>query len=207
MGTKRKRKPGGHGGFTLIELLMVMIILLLAVGIILNGMPAALNAYAKAIDYANAQTLLSTTMTRLRDELGTAQEIGSCDTNEIQFTNKYGNEIRIYKEYDEENNDDEENNEPKGLYLEYNFVPSVVPSEESAEAGGEKKIVSSPLASNGVTPRNIYTDFGSSEFDESNGILTIYNLRVKKDTEALAEEDKEILAETKEFKIRVLAKE
>lgn len=62
-------------GFTLAETLMTVLILLMASAIVAGGIPAAMNAYRKAVDAANAQMLLSTTINALRDELSTAWNV------------------------------------------------------------------------------------------------------------------------------------
>ena len=62
-------------GFSLAEALVAIIILLLVSSIVAAGIPAAVTAYDKAVTGANAQALLSTAVTTLRDELGTAMDV------------------------------------------------------------------------------------------------------------------------------------
>lgn len=62
-------------GFTLAETLICVLILLMVAGIVGAGIPAASNAFTKAVDAANAQVLMSTTITVLRNELSTATEV------------------------------------------------------------------------------------------------------------------------------------
>lgn len=59
-------------GFTLSETLVAVVILVM---ISAAALPAALNAYKNAVDAANAQVLLSTTVNALRDELSTAWNV------------------------------------------------------------------------------------------------------------------------------------
>ena len=66
------RQIHSNTGFSLAETLMAIMILLLVASVIGAGIPAAVSAYTKAIDAANAQTLLSTAVNALRDELTTA---------------------------------------------------------------------------------------------------------------------------------------
>lgn len=68
-------KLKNNKGFTLAETLLAVLILLLVSTIVATGMPAAKNAYEKIIVAANAQVLLSTSATALRDELGTAWDV------------------------------------------------------------------------------------------------------------------------------------
>ncbi len=72
---KKNRKKRNRAGFSLAETLMAVLILLLASAIVAAGMPMAREAYEKAIDAANAQTLLSTTVTMLRAELCEAADV------------------------------------------------------------------------------------------------------------------------------------
>lgn len=62
-------------GFTLAETLVAILIMLMVSSVVVAGIPAAANAYTKAVDAANAQALLSTTITALRNELGMAQDV------------------------------------------------------------------------------------------------------------------------------------
>ncbi len=62
-------------GFSLAELLLTIAIMLLATAIVVAGIPSAINAYRKVVDVANAQVLLTTTATCLRDELDMATDI------------------------------------------------------------------------------------------------------------------------------------
>ena len=69
------KKIKSRAGFTLAETLLAVLILLLVSGIVATGVPVAQNVYNKVVRSANAQTLLSTTVTALRDELGTAWNV------------------------------------------------------------------------------------------------------------------------------------
>ena len=174
-------KLNQSGGFTLVEVLMSVLILAMAGGVVAGGMPAAVDAYVKVVDHANAQVLLSTTMTRLRDELSTAQKVKiNSEKNWIEYTNSQGNGLYLL-------NIDIVH--PRGLYLQY---------PELNEANPETGKGYFPLVSNGTAPDNLYAyvDFsnGISFYD---GILTFNNLRVMKKNEVLASAEK--------FEIRVLA--
>lgn len=69
---ERGASKRSRAGFTLTETLAAVAILLLASSIVAAGVPAATQAYVAAVDNSNAQVLLSTTTTRLRDELSVA---------------------------------------------------------------------------------------------------------------------------------------
>ena len=70
-----KQKLKNSGGFSLAEMLMAVLIMLLVALIMANGVPVAKKAYEKVVLTANAQTMLSTAVASLRDELGTAWDI------------------------------------------------------------------------------------------------------------------------------------
>lgn len=72
---KAREKLRSQKGFTLAETLLAVLILLLVSVIVATGMPAAKNAYEKVVVASNAQALLSTAATSLRNELGTAWNV------------------------------------------------------------------------------------------------------------------------------------
>ncbi len=80
-----------RAGFTLAETLIVVLILLIVSAIVGAAIPSAANVFAKTVDSANAQVLLSTTMTVLRDEFSTVKEISSISTTEVSYKNDKGN--------------------------------------------------------------------------------------------------------------------
>jgi type II secretory pathway pseudopilin PulG len=67
-----KKVLKSRAGFSLAETLMAIMILLMASAIVGAAIPAASNVYQKSVDVANAQVVLSTTITMLRDQLSTA---------------------------------------------------------------------------------------------------------------------------------------
>ncbi len=75
-----KKKLNSRAGFTLTEMLLAVLILLMVSVIVITGIPAAKNAYEKVVLASNAQVLMSTTITTLRNELGTANDIKGDDT-------------------------------------------------------------------------------------------------------------------------------
>ena len=62
-------------GFTFSEMLVALLILSLSLAVVAGGLPAAQSSYFRVLDSANAQMLLSTTVSRLRDELAMASRI------------------------------------------------------------------------------------------------------------------------------------
>ena len=92
---KIRKRAKGRSGFTLAETLVALLILLMVTSIVAVGIPVAASVYSKQITAANAQVLLSTTMTCLRDELGTARDV-SVDLTSISYTNQNGSKSVIY---------------------------------------------------------------------------------------------------------------
>ena len=72
---KEKKKKRADAGFTLAETLLAVLILLMVSVIVANGVPVAKNAYERVVIASNAEILLSTTMSTLRNELGLADDV------------------------------------------------------------------------------------------------------------------------------------
>ena len=70
-----KRKLQSSKAFTLAEMLLAVLILAMVSVIVATGIPVARNAYEKIVLSSNAEVLLSTTVSMLRNELGTAQDV------------------------------------------------------------------------------------------------------------------------------------
>jgi len=93
----RLRKARYRSGFTLAETLLAVLIMLMVSSIMVTGIPAARNAYEKVVLGANAEVLLSTSLTALREELGTARNIDIKGTKEISYYSaKTHAKARIY---------------------------------------------------------------------------------------------------------------
>ena len=71
----RKKLKTNSRGFSLAETLICVLILLMVSVIVGAAIPTASNVFVKTVDAANAQVVLSTAMTALRDELGTATQV------------------------------------------------------------------------------------------------------------------------------------
>lgn len=89
---RMKTRLSCRSGFTLSETLMAILILLMVSSIVAAGIPVAANAYSKVVMASNAQLLLSTTMTNLRDELGTATDITVKKDDNNNVTIEYKND-------------------------------------------------------------------------------------------------------------------
>jgi len=69
--TKLKKR----GGFSLTELLISVLILALVSAVVATGVPAAVGAFKKVVEKANAQLLLTTATHALRNELDMASDV------------------------------------------------------------------------------------------------------------------------------------
>lgn len=72
---KIRRILVSEAGFSITETLVAMLIMLMVSSIVVGGIPVAQRAYQKVTEGANAQVLLSTTITELRNELGLASDV------------------------------------------------------------------------------------------------------------------------------------
>ncbi len=109
--TKKRRK--NRAGFTLAETLIAVLILVMVSGIVAGALPAASSAYTKTVDAANAQILLSTAVTVLREELSTAADAHvEIDNKTIRYNGDTGKERTIA--YLAATSTD-----PAGLYITY----------------------------------------------------------------------------------------
>ena len=92
--TTRKLKKSA--GFTLAETLITVLILLMVSSVVAGGVPAAANAYRKAVDAANAHVLLSTTVNALRGELSTAWGVSANNSELIYYSARTGAKTKLY---------------------------------------------------------------------------------------------------------------
>lgn len=81
--------------FTLAETLITVLILLMVSAVVAGGVPAAANAYRKAVDAANAYSLLSTTINALRDELSTAWNVSVSENTITYYSSDTGSQSTI----------------------------------------------------------------------------------------------------------------
>ncbi len=94
----RKYNPlRSKAGFTIVEMLMTTLILLMVTAIVAAGIPVAVNAYEKVLDAANAQLLLSTTISRMQEELSTAVEVWTKTESSQTTVTHYSHYRHSYK--------------------------------------------------------------------------------------------------------------
>ncbi len=159
------RKLNRRSGFTLTETLAVVIILLLVSGVVAAGMPVAANAYTKVVDSGNAQVLLSTVKTALREELSTATDIETTPVSgKNQLTYYRSARYGVMAELSVENG---------AIILEY------LQSDKSSMDPAVKRPLVSTAAATGLK-----VEYSSITY--ADGLFTVNGLTVKKDSRVLA---------------------
>ena len=73
--TELKRKLNKAKAFTIAETLVAILILLMVSSVVAAGMPAAISAYRKVEVASDAELLMSTTISTLRNELGVSSNV------------------------------------------------------------------------------------------------------------------------------------
>ena len=184
------RKTQTGNGFTLAETLLAVLILLLVSTVVATGIPAAKSAYEKVVLASNAEVLLSTTISTLRNELGTAKDI---DTEQNQvgavthttityYNSNRGTASRLYVKSD-------------GIWFQrYYFDNSEYVMDASVVPEAEKLIPPTSATS------KLYVTY--SGVSESNGIITIDKLTVKHGD---GSEDDTVLTKREHLSIRSLS--
>ncbi len=147
------KKLKSNSGLTLAEMLVVVLLLGIVVGFIAGGIPTVLRLFNRITDNGDAQVLLSTTTTCLRDELTTAKDI-STEGTKINYTNQYGDNCYISLDTNNTSLSGE------GIYLNY--------------VGGSS--YSRLLVSREAASRSLHTSYTSVSY--SSGIITFTGLKV-----------------------------
>ena len=162
-------------GFTLAETLVAILILLMVSSIVAAGIPSATRAYQRATLRANAEVALSTTVSVLRDELGTARRI-KASGNDISYeSSKSGGISEITKKDNK-------------VYL--NIYKDIKKQDQAYHA---------PLLSDAMTTKQkVYVTYGSIEYDDK-GVVTFNNIEVYR----LGEVERP-LAELEQLRIKVI---
>ena len=180
------RKLNQQNGFSLAEMLVAVLILLMVSAVVAGGVPAASNAYSKAVDAANAQVLLSTAATALRDELGTARNVSiSDDKKTVRY---YSADNGNYSELSLGEKDG------RSVIMLTSYLGEEVTNPDSDASGGSasatiygttEDTVQWELVSSAAITKKLGLTYDSVSYD--NGIITFTNLKVLKNSTVLAE--------------------
>ena len=152
-----KNKIKSKGGFTLAETLLAVLIMVLVAGIVAGGIPAARNAYEKVVIASNAELLLSTTISALRNELGTAKDIVPDGTTITYFNETRGAASKIYL-----------GTGPQTILLQ-RYVQLNGIGQNSTPVW---------LVSESASTKQLYVTYDSVSYSETNGIITFTALQV-----------------------------
>lgn len=167
------RKINSIAAFTLAEALVAILILLMVTSVVAAGIPAARRAYENVVTASNAELVLSTTISALRNELGMATDITiETDKTTILYysqTNASLSKICLY--------DDASNEYPQGTIM-YQVNAGVSGREEFGlpDMKGSSMI---PLVSRKSSDENLYSTYDEVRFNADNSVLTFKNLSVK----------------------------
>ena len=161
---KRESKLKSRSGFTLAETLLAILILLLVSSIVAQGIPVARNVYNRVVLGANAQVLLSTTVTALRDELGTAWDVtAGADNSLTYFSADIGSRSKLWVDTTTNTIQIQEYVATDGL------------NTETASVGSARALVSEKAAT-----RELRVTYSTAKCE--NGVVTIGGLGVYRDT-------------------------
>lgn len=173
-GMKAEQRKNLRAGFTLAEMLVALLILLMVSSVVAAGIPVAVRAYTKVTRSANAEVLLSTSVSALRDQLGTARDITvSEDKKSVTY---FSDDTGSYSRIDLSSDPDQKDNI---IITEY-LVPELISDNRGGSSGangGSGQGISWPLVSNAAATRELYITYGTISYE--NGIISISNLAVK----------------------------
>ena len=162
-GMKHLRIWNNRHGFSLTELLVAVLILSMVSAVVAGGIPVAKNAYEKITVSANAQVMLSTTISALRNELGTASNV-TIEGSIIRYYNASTgwSEITIGPAGKSNNT---------GETSESNNTGETILLKRSANS-------SRPLVPKAVGDEMLYVVYDKEKVSYDNGIITFMDLKV-----------------------------
>jgi len=155
-----------NAGFTLAETLITILILMMVTLISAVGISVAVRGYNRVLDTANAQLLLSSTVTRLREELSTAVWAELTDGDLVMYYNGdkgFNSELIV----------DETSSSGKGIKIRYSARAGALVPEEPVSL-----VPKVTLSEKGKQDQELYAAYDSITFD--NGVFKVKNLCVKR---------------------------
>ena len=164
-------------GFSIAEALVAVLILLLVSGVVAAGIPAAGRAYDNVVQVSNAEVLLSTSMSALRNELGMAKDI-EVNGNAVDYYNEgFATKSKL-------NIADNE-----GIMYQRYAADEIIGNK-----GGEPV----RLVSEKTSGDNLIVTYDSVTHDTDNNVIVFNGLVVKKQS------NNQNLTKPRDFSIRVL---
>ncbi len=163
-------------GFSLAETLLAILILLLVSTIVATGVPVARDAYEKVVLSANAQTMLASAVSALREELGTAWDV-KCDPENanaiVYYSASTGARTRLclgaYKVGSEKPTD--------AILVQDNYIESSLLPTDSGTALGKARLLVQDSDKGGVAA--LYATCDPIAYTNGDKSVTINNLVVK----------------------------
>lgn len=182
-----KAKLRSSKGFTLGETLLAILILLMVTTIVAAGIPVARDAYEKVVLASNAEVLLSTTITTLRNELGTAQDV----KKPVAETGEKANTVITYY------------NPTRGasskIYVASDGTQGIMFQRYYSEDGLSAAYEPSPLLPPKTSTQDLYVTYEEVTYDKDKRIVTFFKLSVNRTSGAQG------LASRERLSIRVIS--
>ena len=162
-----KKKIQSSRGMSLAETLLAVMILLMVAAIMASGIPAARNAYEKIVLSSNAEVLLSTTISTLRNELSCSQiDQSNGQYAELTYYNpRRESASRIYKD----TNQTLVIQQSYGSSMINAYDPENDPDADNKNAG---RIFQK------LPTEELYVSYASVSVDKVGGIITFKDLAV-----------------------------
>ena len=176
----KKNKPDRRRGFTIAETLITVLILLMVSAVVAAGIPAAKEAYEKVVFHANAEMLLSTSVTSLRSQLTTAGGVKVEDDGKTLafYSSNTGFQEKIYPDGDRDG---------MIMVLEYS----------GADVGSKQ--ITRQLVTDAAATKDLYVTYQSASC--SGQMVTIEGLGVYRKSRAGTEEGPLTAVDTLVFRV------
>jgi len=179
-----KRNITGKAGFTLAETLLATLLLLIASALLVTGIPVAFRAYKTVTLTAEANVLISTTMTELKDKLAFCEDLAIAD-KKISFTSNNGRQYTLSYDADK-----------AGLYLLDTTDNDYNPGKDDNYTHDSQMLVSDEAA-----VRELCVDY--SEVSIDGNVLTFKDLNVYRKSD-MQHTENNALVKIPEFDVRLL---
>ena len=176
---KIAEKLKDRSAFTIAETLIAIIILMLVSTLVAAGIPSARRAYEGVVKAADAELLLSTTISTLRNELSTAKDI-NIESNTIKY---YNGATGAYSKISKNTGDS-----GKGEIQYQKFATEEGLSEEASAVV--------PLITQQASTEDLYVTYGSAVY--ADGIVTFSDIYVR-------DNSKKDVTGQDEIKIRIIS--
>lgn len=190
-----KKKLRSAAGFSLAEALTAVLIMLMASSIIAAGIPAATNAYEKVVLASNAEVLLSTAVTALRNEIGTADFVKADEDGSgiTYYSGAAGSASRIFLSGTASGDGGGTETEENARHV---MVARYVAMPEAKVDGADDPPDPVRLISKEAATADLYVTYESVSYGD--GVVVFHDLAVKR------ESGERVLTERETLSIRVL---